>query len=274
MNDGTWAMYTIGVVALFVAAVFTLTLFQMRRTIVDVAAQRLGHVAGGMAGIGISLIALRALADRLDEAALWVSVVAFGSAFVLALVLGYFGAQQALALAQRSNTGEAKVAPTMKLEPGQRAVWSSTLSSKWLLIPAIGVLLLGPLFMFAPDAPAWLLGVVVLAGVACLSLSSIRVTADASGLSVSYGVLPWPKTNIAVDRIESASVIDVRPMEWGGWGYRGTLTLMRQAAVVLRAGPGIRVDLSDGRVFVVTVDNPETPVALLNAEVQRTAASV
>jgi len=72
-----------------------------------------------------------------------------------------------------------------------------------------------------------------------------------------------------VNRIESASVIDVRPMEWGGWGYRGMLTLMRQAAVVLRAGPGIRVDLADGRVFVVTVDDPETGVALLNAEIAR-----
>jgi hypothetical protein len=44
---------------------------------------------------------------------------------------------------------------------------------------------------------------------------------------------------------------------------------MRQAAVVLRAGPGIRVDLSDGRVSVVTVDNPETGVAILNAEIAR-----
>ena len=86
---------------------------------------------------------------------------------------------------------------------------------------------------------------------------------------MKYGMLPWPRTSIDVVEIESASAIDVRPMEWGGWGYRGTLTLMKQAAVVLRAGPGIRLDLTDGRVFVVTVDNPEPAVALLNAEVGR-----
>ncbi len=66
-----------------------------------------------------------------------------------------------------------------------------------------------------------------------------------------------------------ASVIDVRPMQWGGWGYRGSLKLMRKAAVVHRAGPGIRLDLTDGRVFVVTLDNPEVPVALLNTEAGR-----
>lgn len=272
MNDGTWAMYTIGLVALSLGAVFAITIYQMRRTIVDVAAQRIGHTAGGMTGIGIALIALRALADRLDDAALWVSVIAFGSSIILAVVLANLGAQQAIALAHSSRPAQMPVSTTMQLAPGQRAVWSSTLSSKWLLIPAIAVLVLGPFVMLAPDAPAWLLGVLVLAGVACLSLASIRVTADGRGLSVKYGVLPWPKTQIGVDRIESASVIDVRPMEWGGWGYRGTLTLMRQAAVVLRAGPGIRVDLSDGRVFVVTIDDPETPVALLNAEIARAAA--
>lgn len=47
---------------------------------------------------------------------------------------------------------------------------------------------------------------------------------------------------------------------------------MRQAAIVHRAGPGIRLDLADGKVFVVTVDNPETPVALLNAKVNRLPA--
>ena len=44
---------------------------------------------------------------------------------------------------------------------------------------------------------------------------------------------------------------------------------MRQAAVVLRKGPGLRLDLVGGRVFVVTVDGPEVPASLLNAEVAR-----
>ena len=91
---------------------------------------------------------------------------------------------------------------------------------------------------------------------------------------MKYGILPWPKTSVGVDRISEASVIDVKPSQWGGWGYRGSLKLMKRAAVVHRAGPGIRLDLNDGKVFVVTVDNPETPVALLNAEVSRQQAAV
>jgi len=61
----------------------------------------------------------------------------------------------------------------------------------------------------------------------------------------------------------------VRPMKWGGWGYRGSLKLMNQAALVHRAGPGIRLDLDGGKIFVVTIDEPEQPVALLNAMVDR-----
>ena len=93
-------------------------------------------------------------------------------------------------------------------------------------------------------------------------------------LHVAYGRLPWPRTHIAVEDIESASVVDIRPMEWGGWGYRGSLKLMQRAAVVHRAGPGIRVDLRNGKVFAVTIDDPETAVAVLNAEAARIPQSL
>lgn len=262
-------MYPLGIVVLTLSATCVLTLWQMRRTVAIVAARRLGLVGGAMAGLGVGAIALGALAGRVDDVRPWAGLFAAAAILLAAAVLAKLGAQQATAFAQRHGSDRSSDTAMMELEPGQRAVWSTTLSSKWLLIPAVLVLLLGPILMLAPDTPVWLLGVTVLSGAACLSLASIRVTADAGGLDVKYGVLPWPSTSIAVDRIESASVIDVRPMEWGGWGYRGTLTLMRQAAVVLRAGPGIRVDLIDGRVFVVTVDDPEVGAALLNAEVAR-----
>ena len=48
---------------------------------------------------------------------------------------------------------------------------------------------------------------------------------------------------------------------------------MRRAAVVLRAGPGIRIDLHDGKVFAVTIDDPDNPARLLNAEASRLAAA-
>ena len=48
---------------------------------------------------------------------------------------------------------------------------------------------------------------------------------------------------------------------------------MKRAAVVLRAGPGIRLDLHDGKVFVVTIDDPDIPARLLNAEASRLEAA-
>ena len=41
------------------------------------------------------------------------------------------------------------------------------------------------------------------------------------------------------------------------------------AAVVLRADASLRLDLHDRKVFVVTIDNPDTPARLLNAEASR-----
>ena len=41
--------------------------------------------------------------------------------------------------------------------------------------------------------------------------------------------------------------------------------------MVLRAGPGIRLDLRNGKVFAVTIDDPDDPVRLLNAEIARLA---
>jgi len=113
----------------------------------------------------------------------------------------------------------------------------------------------------------------LLAAIAVTTFSRIRVTADHTGLTVRYGFLGWPRTRVPIQRIAAARAIDIRPTEWGGWGYRGNLTLMRRAAVVLRAGPGIRLDLHDGKVFAVTIDDPDIPARLLNAEASRLTTS-
>lgn len=53
------------------------------------------------------------------------------------------------------------------------------------------------------------------------------------------------------------------------WVGRGNLHLFHRAALVLRAGAGLRLDLHDGGVFVVTIDQPDQPAALLNDEIVR-----
>jgi hypothetical protein len=98
-----------------------------------------------------------------------------------------------------------------------------------------------------------------------VTLSRIRVTVDASGLSIAYGPWGWPRQHIARPTIISARVDNIRPLRWGGWGYRGSLILFRRAAVVLRAGPGLVLELQGGRRLAITVDDPEGALRLLPA---------
>ena len=46
-----------------------------------------------------------------------------------------------------------------------------------------------------------------------------------------------------------------------------------RSALVLRGGPGMVVDLVDGRRFAVTLDDPAEPVAILNALARLAALS-
>ncbi len=92
---------------------------------------------------------------------------------------------------------------------------------------------------------------------ALLSRVVVRVVDAPEGrcLEVVYGggivrqIMP-------VSTIDRVDVVDVSPWRWGGIGYRGSLRLLGRAALVTRAGPGLRVTLTSGRRFSVTVDEP------------------
>lgn len=88
--------------------------------------------------------------------------------------------------------------------------------------------------------------------VASLMSSRLAVEVDADELRVIFG-FGWPTRHIAWASVEKVECIDVRPMQWGGWGYKTNL-LKRSSAVVLRSGEGLKLTLANGRVFVVTVD--------------------
>jgi hypothetical protein len=103
--------------------------------------------------------------------------------------------------------------------------------------------------------------------------ATLLAAGGADGLRIGYGPIHLPRTHVPLDRMAVATAIDVRPMRWGGWGYRGSLRWFRQAAVVVRGGPGIRVDLRDGRVFVVTVTDAATGAAALNEAIAVAAST-
>jgi hypothetical protein len=107
--------------------------------------------------------------------------------------------------------------------------------------------------------------VLLAVGALVVMAARVRVRIDASGLTADPGRWHRPSVHIALEDIDQVTALDVRPLRWGGWGYRGSLRLFRRAAWIVRAGPGLRLDLRDGRRFVVTVDEALAGAAALGA---------
>ena len=110
---------------------------------------------------------------------------------------------------------------------------------------------------------AWLalvvpFGLAVLAAVVFTRLS-VEVTDAEVRIAYGYG---WPVQRIRWDRVASVQVINVRPTEWGGWGYRW-VPWRKGTAAVMRAGSGFRFDFANGKVFVVTVDDADAGLEII-----------
>jgi hypothetical protein len=151
--------------------------------------------------------------------------------------------------------------PTAGLAPGARAMWVGTSRTLWAAPLAIILFAIGLALQFRVPGTGLLLLAV---GAAFLLFTSIRVTVDRNGVRIAYGLLGWPVQRIALAEIQQASMLQVKPMEWGGWGYRGSMKLMRRAAIVLRAGEGIRLELAGQRTLVITVDDAEQGAGVIN----------
>ncbi|MFY1635614.1 hypothetical protein ACN27F_20465 [Solwaraspora sp. WMMB335] len=130
-----------------------------------------------------------------------------------------------------------------------------------------GLLLLAPLVLLAAVLGAWInvwVASPVLVAMAWLVFALInRLVIDRRGIHVGFGPWGWPRITVPAREISGAAETAVRPGEWGGWGYRRHRD-MRGRGLILRSGPGIRVELSDGRYFVATTQDPRTAAGLVN----------
>lgn len=108
------------------------------------------------------------------------------------------------------------------------------------------------------------LGVVLAAALAWFSVYRYQVTDH--GVVVSFGLVGPPRRRVPIEEIEGASVADLRPSQWGGWGYR---TNGRDWAVVTRSGPGAHIALAGRRSLALTSDDPRALVARVNGAVTR-----
>ena len=150
----------------------------------------------------------------------------------------------------------------MPVDGAERLVFVETQSIRWVLwLLALAVVATFALLFIGIWQVALLTLLMTVPG---LAMGRIRVQVDRNGVTVRSALVPIRYSRIKLSEIESAATIDVEPMKWGGWGYRGSLRFGGTAAFVSRKGPGMRLDLTQDRLFAVTLNDPDTPTRLIN----------
>lgn len=247
-----------------VAVVGTLVLVSSRRS-PRPAALVAGLVAVEVVLSSVFALVLHAHLDLTDPYAARLPVPLAAVAVALGLLAGWLAARLC---------PEGPAAPTsppaprlqQELPPGTRAVWvSRTGQPRWMTV----VLVVGavvPLALMLRDRAwslAWVPALVLVIG---LAFTGYRVTVDEAGLRWR-GRLGLPRGHVPLEDVAAAEVVQVDPVDYGGWGYR--LSPVLGSALVTRAGAGLRVTRRNGRRFTITVDDADTGAALLEALAHR-----
>jgi hypothetical protein len=151
---------------------------------------------------------------------------------------------------------------TVGLAPGERATWIAGAHNRGFLLGAVALVAAAPIARTI--APGWTAAPCLLLAVTLAAFAEIHARVDERGLSIAFG--PWrlPRMRVSLDRIRSARAIDIDPMASGGWGYRGSLSVLGRAAVIVRRGEGLELTLDGDRVLIVSVDDARTAAGLLN----------
>jgi hypothetical protein len=151
--------------------------------------------------------------------------------------------------------------------------WSGSAQNGWM--PLVMVLLLGQgavvsLVTGDSSGVAPYLNLVHVLVLALLELfAKVHVDIDQREVRIRYGYIGWLTQRVALSRIITAHAFKLRPLEHGGWGYRGSVRLFGRAAVIVRGGPALALDLADGKRLSVTVDGADTAAQVINGIVSR-----
>ena len=158
--------------------------------------------------------------------------------------------------------------PAIEVAPGDRVAWISHASNRTFAAIGFAVLIAGIVITLVHATVAGL-GLIV-AGLACLSLSSITVSVGEEGVRVGLGPLGWPARRITLAKISAAHAEELRPTQVGGWGVRG---LPGSSALMVRGGDCVILEYRSGGRFVISVDDAAQGAALVNGLIERTQAS-
>lgn len=156
-------------------------------------------------------------------------------------------------------------APTSALSfaPGEAVVWVDRVGTPWVRqISAAAAV--AAVVMFWVARPVTIpLGIVA---VALALASEVTVRIDGRGVHTLWGPFGWPRQRVPLEIITAARVERIRPLEWGGWGYRVS---PRGVAAVIRSGPGLVVSRSGRPDYAVTIPHADAGADVLNALITR-----
>lgn len=144
---------------------------------------------------------------------------------------------------------------------GRATMWVGHATGRVLAVTAVLTAVLGVILASIGSIVAGVVCVIA-AGIVA-AFSRVTVMVDRRGLTVLYSRFHWPRTVIALEDVVSVEEVSLSPATWGGWGYRGSRKLAGRAAVLIRGGPGLRVELADGSKLSVSVDDPAEGVDVL-----------
>ena len=156
----------------------------------------------------------------------------------------------------------AEARPSVGLEPGQRAYWSGRAENRAMLWSFA----LAPLAIaVVPSGSQWLWVAVLVAIAELLTALTYRVTAtvDATGVTIRFGVLGFPRRHIELDAIREATARELTTFGDGGLGIRVN-PVSGTTAYKVRGGPALALVLESGRTVLVSVADPETGAGLVN----------
>lgn len=172
------------------------------------------------------------------------------------------------AIYPRAAIADAHSPEPLPLSPTETGAWSRTITARifvWVavFIVALTIAIMIPITFEADISVAWFaLLVMVVSIVAVVAFIRLRITVDWRGLRVVSWLFAIPLKRIPLDRIRTVESTELRPSEWGGWGYR---VMPGRSAVILRGGEGLVVTTTDDKQFAITLDDADTPAALLIA---------
>lgn len=269
-TDGVFLVTTVIAAVTLLATIVLLALPRPGMRMKRMTVLLLGIAAGAAAAVWIIPTWLTVQAGSVDGAVLGWWVLPLG-------VCSLWGAVPAMILPSQPLHADTGTQPApMQLGETEVGAWSRSVTALmfvWLtvIVVAVGAAAYAPVLLGdEPGGAVFGLSVAVLAALLCASFIRLRVSVDWRGLRV-VSLFGIPLKRVPLDRIDVVEATDIRPGDWGGWGYR---IMPGRSAVVLRSGPGLVVTSTSGKQFAITLDDPEQPAALLQALATRADSRV